>query len=402
MVSALAKVGARAWSSVRSEGASLDLTSKSISQTTRRAPKIREAEFEDYDRIAATQVRYGRPVKNFEEWKHQWINNPAFIQVCTVLPIGWVLEREDNEIVGYLGNIPLFYELDGQRLLASVAHAWVVDEQYRPYSLMLLDQYFSQKKVELFLNATVGPSAVDAFAVFQSLPVPQGDWDRSAFWITNHQGFLAGWLAMRAIPFAKPLSYALAVAPFVKQVFAKRMPSHSSGGVVLHRCKEFDHRFDVFWDALKRNNPNVLLGVRSREVLEWHFRYALRNDEAWIVTAEEGPSISAYSIFLRCDNPSCALKRIRLVDYQTLDGSTALLLPMLSWALEKCRKEGIDMLEVIGFRADKSNIITRSAPYKRKLPCWLYYYKTRDRSLGEKLSDLNVWDPSQFDGDASL
>jgi hypothetical protein len=75
---------------------------------------------------------------------------------------------------------------------------------------------------------------------------------------------------------------------------------------------------------------------------------------------------------------------------------------MLSWALEKCRNEGIDMLETIGFRADKSNIITRSAPYKRKFSFWLYYYKTRDRSLGEKLSDLDVWDPSLFDGDASL
>jgi hypothetical protein len=267
---------------------------------------------------------------------------------------------------------------------------------------MLLDQYFSQKNVELFLNATVGPSAVDAFAVFQSLPVPQGDWDRSSFWITNYQGFFAGWLAMRAIPFAKPLSHALAVAPFVKQLFAKRMPSHSSGGIVLRRCKDFDRRFDVFWDVLRRNNPNVLLGVRSREVLEWHFKYALRNDEAWIVAAEEGPSISAYSIFLRCDNPNCGLKRMRLVDYLALDGSTTPLSPMLSWALEKCRKEGIDMLEVIGLRADKGDIIARSAPYKRNLPCWLYYYKTRDRSLGEKLSDPNVWDPSQFDGDASL
>ena len=153
MVSALAKVGERAWSSVRSGGASPDLTSKSISQTGRRAPKIREAAFEDYDRITALQAQYGRPVKNFEEWKHQWINNPAYIQVRPVLPIGWVLERDDNQIVGYLGNIPLFYELNGQRLLASVAHAWVVDQQYRPCSLMLLDQYFSQKAVELFLNA---------------------------------------------------------------------------------------------------------------------------------------------------------------------------------------------------------------------------------------------------------
>lgn len=400
MASALAKLKERTRASVRAMSVSPDLISKPISQAARRAPKIREASFEDYDQITALQVKYGRPVKSYEEWTHLWINNPAYSQVRSALPIGWVLEREDNQIVGYLGNIPLFYELSGKRLLASVAHAWVVDAQYRPYSLMLLELYFSQRAVELFLNASVGRAAFDAFAVFQSLPVPQGDWDRSVFWVTNYRGFLAGWLAMKAIPFAKALSYALAVAPAVSRVFARRM--HSYEGTTLQLCRTIDGRFDVFWDALRKNNPNVLLGVRSREALEWHFRYALRNDEAWIVTAEEGASITAYSIFLRSDNPKFTLKRMRLVDYQALDGNTAFLLPMLSWALEKCRHEGIDMLESIGFRGDKNKLITRVAPYKRKLPCWLYYYKTRDKSLGEKLSDLDVWDPSQFDGDASL
>ena len=331
-----------------------------------------------------------------------WINNPAYIQVRTVLPIGWVLENEDNRIVGYLGNIPLFYELNAQRILASVAHAWVVDEQYRPYSLMLLDEYFSQEVVDLFLNATVGPEASNSFAVFQSQPVPQGEWDRTAFWVTNYQGFLTSWLTMRTIPFAKPLGFALAIAPVVKQAFAQRMPSASSKRVDLHRCRDIDSRFDTFWNALRKNRPNVLLGVRSREVLEWHFKYALRNDEAWIVTAEEGSSISAYGIFLRYDNPNFALTRMRFVDYQALDGNTSFLLPMLSWALEKCRNESIHMLETIGLRTDKSDMITRNAPYKRTFPFWLYYYKARDRSLDRMLSDLKVWDPSLFDGDASL
>src|ERR1700691_2237675 len=124
-----------------------------------RSPKLREASFEDYPRIPALQVANGLQTKTYEEWKHQWINNPAYPQIQASLPIGWVLESEDKQIVGSLGNIPLFYELEGQRLLASVAHAWTVDMRYRGYSLWLLDRYFSQKRVELFLNATVGPAA---------------------------------------------------------------------------------------------------------------------------------------------------------------------------------------------------------------------------------------------------
>lgn len=380
----------------------LGVNSTAGAQSVTRAPKVREASFEDYDQIAALQVEYDRPTKSYEEWKHLWINNPAYMEFRNVLPIGWVIENEDNKIVGYLGNIPLFYELSGQRILASVAHAWVVEARYRPYSLALLDVYFSQKAVELFLNATVGPAAFESFAVFQSLPVPVGNWDRSAFWITDYRGFYAGWLAMKGFPLAKPLSYALAVAPFIKQAFSNRPSSPSYTGGELQLCTDIDGRFDVFWQALRKNNPNVLLGVRTREVLEWHFRYPLRNNHVWIVTAGKDPVISAYGIFLRYDNPSFGLKRVRLVDYQTLDGSMTLLIPMLSWALDKCRNQGIHMLECIGFRPDKRNVITKIVPHERKLPCWLYFYKTRDKNLAERLSDSNVWDPSQFDGDASL
>ena len=60
------------------------------------------------------------------------------------------------------------------------------------------------------------------------------------------------------------------------------------------------------------------------------------------------------------------------------------------------------MLESIGFRADTHDVIKKLAPYERILPSWLYFYKTRDKSLAERLSDPCVWNPSQFDGDASL
>jgi len=144
------------------------------------------------------------------------------------------------------------------------------------------------------------------------------------------------------------------------------------------------------------------MGVRSREVLEWHFGSALRHNKTWIVTASKGFDLTAYAIFNRYDNPRYGLRRMRLVDFQTLDGETDILGPMLSWALKRCRGEGIDMLESIGFCRDKRNIIKKFAPYERKLPCWLYFYKTTDERLAERLSEPSTWDPSQFDGDASL
>lgn len=375
---------------------SLD-TAKRVAQL----PKLREASFEDYPRIAALQIANGLSTKPYEEWKHQWMDNFAYLQSQTRLPIGWVLEN-DKKIVGSLGNIPLFYELDGKRLLASVAHAWAVDAQYRGYALWLVDRYFSQKTVELFLNATVGPSAAESFAIFESSRVPSGEWGSSAFAITRYRECVTSLLVMKGVPLARVCSYPLALGISIKDKLAKPRLSQCETGLEVKCCFEFDDRFDVFWNALRSTNPHVLRAVRTKEILEWHFRYGLRNKKVWIVTTDQGAVLKAYAIFLRQDNPAFGLKRMRLVDFQTLDGNTTPLLPMLLWAVQRCRKEGIAMLESIGFCADKTKVISKVLTYKRRLPSWLYFYKTRDKSLGERLGDPNAWDPSQFDGDASL
>jgi hypothetical protein len=167
-------------------------------------------------------------------------------------------------------------------------------------------------------------------------------------------------------------------------------------------CPYFDDRFDDFWGALKSNYPRLLLAVRSREVLEWHFKYALLKNQLWIVTVVDGARLAAYAIFDRRDNPNFGLKRVRLVDFQSLDGTNTLLAPILSWALKKCRDEGIHMLENIGRFLEHGEFIDGVAPHRRKLSTWTYVYRANDPRLAEDLKDRQAWAPSLFDGSASL
>jgi hypothetical protein len=46
--------------------------------------------------------------------------------------------------------------------------------------------------------------------------------------------------------------------------------------------------------------------------------------------------------------------------------------------------------------------LDRRAPYRRKLPAWPFYYHAADTVLNQTLRDPRIWDPSAFDGDASL
>jgi hypothetical protein len=367
-----------------------------------RSTTIREASFQDYSQIAALESAYGLEVKANDEWQHLWLRNPAYQEHRNELPIGWVLEDENKHITGYLGNIPLPYEFEGRRLLASAAHSWVVNSQCRSYAPLLLQRYFSQKIIDLYLNSTVGPAAAESFAAFESLRVPAGTWDRSAFSITNYSGFLSGWLAMKGVALSRPLGEMLSLGPRLQQALFKRRRDHDLTGSELQCCTHIDERFDDFWKALRKNNPNVLLGVRSREALEWHFGHALRNGRAWILVATKGQAITACSTFRRYDNPAVSLKRMRLVDFKALDGSTDALPSMWSWALNRCRDEGIHMLESVGLPREKHAAISNLAPYERKLPSWLYFYQASGRDLAQKLSTPKAWDPSQFDGDAAL
>ena len=84
-------------------------------------------------------------------------------------------------MAGSVLNIPLAYELEGRRLLAAAGRAWVVEEQYRGYAILLLDEFFSQPAVDLFLNTTVNQNAEQAYQTLDSPRVPKGQWAARPF-----------------------------------------------------------------------------------------------------------------------------------------------------------------------------------------------------------------------------
>lgn len=365
-------------------------------------PKLREASISDYSQITALCTRHGLETKSEEEWKHLWIDNPVYKGMKTHWPIGWVLESQDKEIVGYIGNIPLLYEFQGKPVITAGTYSWVVDFAYRSYSVLLLDRYFEQKCADLYLSTTVNSQASMAFRLFNSPPVPVGTWDEAAFWITNYRGFALSWLKRKGWPQAGLMSYPFSVGVALKDLLSGRSRPADQGGVKVEPISNFDSRFDDFWEALRSRCRNQLLAVRTSKLLQWHFKYAMPQNSVWILTAGNGSGSAAYSIFYRQDNPKFGLKRLRLVDYQSLDGDTRLLLPMLLHALRKCRQERIHMLEYMGSVPQTAAIVEKLRPYHRQLPAWLYFYKARCADLAKQLADPSAWNPSPFDGDTCV
>jgi hypothetical protein len=383
--------------------ASMNVQASALTVIPSTAPTLREAAFDDYPRVARLQGERGLRVRSREEWRHLWEGNPAYIDRGRKWPIGWVLEA-GSDIVGYVGNIPTRYALDGRQLTAGCGYSWVVTPAYSAYSILLLHEYLRQENAALCISTTASAISYKAHTALGAVPAPGGTWNRSSIWITTYASFVSSWLERKKWPMASVMSYPISAALYAKDAIRKRArhkKSGSNGHVEVECCKQFDERFDAFWEELRTQNPDKLLAERSRRALAWHFQFALHKGKLWIATVKEGSSLLAYAIFELLSNANDEVQRMALIDFQSTADKGNLFYPMLDWALERCSKAGIHLLETIGLCPRGIGDLGALAPYtieQEGRPL----YKARDASLAKRLSDPNVWTPCLYDGDASV
>jgi hypothetical protein len=362
---------------------------------------LREATFADYDQIIKLEATQNLRVRSREEWSRMWLENPLYKQLQATWPIGWVLEDNDKRIVGTAGNLPLPYVFHGRQIVVATGRGWAVEEPYRGMALMLLDTYFNQPNVDLFLNTTVNALAAEAFNVFGSAPVPAGDWTAASYWVTHYPGFANTALKIKKLPLPDVLHYPAGAALFTKDLLTSKRIPPPPRDIQVRRAGAFDHRFDGIWEQL-REHRRILMGVRSREVLEWHFGPSLHRGDTWLFTVPNDRGLLSYGIFQRRDEPRTGLKRIRLVDFQALDREQDCLHAILVEALKLARQNRVHVLEKVGLKIGNTALIDQFAPYRRKLSAWPFFFYSPDAGLQQALQSASAWQPSSFDGDASL
>lgn len=92
--------------------------------------------------------------KNIDShWDRLWTNNPSYKDFPSPPHFGWVMEYE-NRIVGYFGCFQRTYYLNGKPLQVSVSSQWGVEKEFRKFTILLCEKYFSENPVEFKLNTT--------------------------------------------------------------------------------------------------------------------------------------------------------------------------------------------------------------------------------------------------------
>jgi hypothetical protein len=364
------------------------------------SPQLRTATFDEHASIVRLEGTGALESLPLDDWRNLWLQNPLWPRLGNDWPIGWVLEDARGRVAGSLCNIPTRYTFRGRELICANGRGWVVDPEYRGFALWLMEEYFNQRGVDIFINTTLAPSAAPAFSTLSDR-IPLGDFQSIAYWITGYRGFARKALQKLCVPRAGLLAWPAGAALRLKDaLFAKSLPT-APRSIVVATADEFDCRFDGFWEELVRQNPEKLLANRDRASLTWHFAIPLRLGRLWILTASRAGLLRAYCILKRQDKHD-GIRRMQLVDYQSLEPHDDLLPCLLRAALQRCAATGLFALEHVGCGLPKMRAFDRWAPYRRKLPCWPFYYRAAEPALHSELALPTVWDPSTFDGDASF
>jgi hypothetical protein len=362
-------------------------------------PHLRPARLDDHEGIVQLQKILSPKAPSADDWRMLWHGSPLWPQIGKRWPLGWVLETADRGIVGCLGNIPLLYRFRGEPVIAASGRGWVVAPEYRGFALWLLDERFNQRGVDLFMDTTINPDALDAFIEFSNR-VPAGDWEAIAYCITDYRAFATRALRKLNVPLAQELAPSAAAALRLKDaIFAKKLPKPRSS-LVIEAADRFDSRFNTFWHELLRQNGETLLAARDSATLSWHFALPLRSGRLWILTASRNRQMRAYCIFLRQETTQ-DVRRVRLVDYQTIDRDVDALPDLLRVALRRCITEDVCVLNKPGVGLAKMRAFDEFAPYRGR-QTWPLFYRAVDPALDIELRQPRCWDPSEYDGDSSI
>lgn len=204
----------------------------------------------------------------FDLW---WEKNPAMNEgLCR----GWILNGNNGEIAGFLGNIPVRYFINGREEIACCITSWYVRENYRNRSLELFIPFLKQPGRRLLLSTTPSDPVFD-ISVRVGFHNFEKEWlKKDYFYTVNIFDFIkyaTDRLFARRVALVTVKSLGMLLAPFLK-MFQWISRSLLTGGRKEYSFSEifsFSEQYSLLWEEIKKRYD--ILAVRDAEALNWFF-----------------------------------------------------------------------------------------------------------------------------------
>ncbi|NPE28444.1 GNAT family N-acetyltransferase [Methanococcoides sp. SA1] len=235
--------------------------------------KIRPLEENDFSELAdflkeGFQTSSEIWQRRFDMW---WIDNPWMDRS---IPFGWVIEDEKSEIVGFLGNIPVKYQIKGRDDIAATGTSLYVRPSVRGVtSLQLILAFARQKNIKLLLNTTANKTAIKIFSKlgFSDIDVP---FNNLEYWYIRDYGKICDLYVRtnitshrRLLLIKAPLVPTKLIPPFVRWFKDKRTFKLQPNHYKCSLCTDCDDSFTELWKKSRKENATTL--CRDAETLKW-------------------------------------------------------------------------------------------------------------------------------------
>lgn len=273
-------------------------------------------------------------LKRFGLW---WNENPAYHEG---VPRGWVL-WEENEIKGYLGNIPNEFQLNGEVVTALSTTTWRVAPTHRNHSLRLFYQALRCAKRAIFFDTTPSKDAVWVLKGLKFNLFPYYANPIKSVIVVNPRPVLrsrgeSGVLGALTAWFGAPVVR-------VFQAYRTHL-GRESKGTSVRLLKHADSSFDDLW--LRTRNRYAHTNVRTAAAINWQC-LGSEDFQKFLFGCFGGDRLLGYLITVigvrnGLNVASCA-------DLWLDPDSPEALRDLLGFARRWADKEGVDVIEIPHF-----------------------------------------------------
>ena len=361
---------------------------------------IREVIKDDYDQIRELHKKFNLKILNESDWIKFWYQNPHLLESKTYTPVGWVIE-DNNNIVGYLGNLVKEYNYKDEKIIIAFLHGWVVDKKYRLEAVLLFRKFFNQENIQIFMNTTANEATANIWSKNTAKKIPLKNFQNILFIILDLEKFIDSFFEYKKIKMNK----------FIKKIILQSFKIFFSNKISYWKKLDanlrtnlnnvIDKKFDQFWNSYKIDCENYLLLSRSTNWIKWHFQKKIDDNDAWIISLNDNNKLLGYAICSDTSNNKINLKRISIVDLVSLGDNEKVYLSLIKKCILEAKKRNYHTVEFIGYKKLKREIFSKFKPFKRKL-AFPFFYKSKNQTYENFLKKDEIWDPSLIDGDAFL
>jgi len=233
------------------------------------APLIRknyEASARFLEQITNGDIPRSFWLDRFEYW---WHNNP---NMNDAIPRGWILLSDDGKIGGFLGNIPVKYQINGQEQIVCGATSWYVAPDFAKKGMELF--YAFLKQPPPFLDTTPTEKVARVLRGLKFFQLKKEWLKREAIYPIQAKEF---WVfIVNKFSSNKYLEFALKlIGLLVVPLIAMYQKAYEFKILFLdkkYEAKEiirFDSSYSQLWTQLK--NQYKVIAVRDWEALNWYF-----------------------------------------------------------------------------------------------------------------------------------